>query len=260
MPFTLSSHRKSDSSGPLLSRKPFESISSHWCLYISKWQHSISSFCPLSSVSLSTSLFISRSPSSLRHTLHWAPLPHYLATPSVTYTNRHARTLTWANKHAELCSVFLHCCISLPPRSPPSLPVPQIASYLLIAAASPPHLSIMQMARLAVVIRLFEAAPLCWRQLSHAAEATKNYWNLISSLSSHGQHQAKISPSTCRISKSIRQIAMKLTEHIRAPQRMSPFDSSKPRAFHLRPGPQKSKIRLLEALNNHYIAVLLIQA
>lgn len=154
-----------------LFRKTSGSIGSHRQLNIPKRQHLISCFCPLSSVSLSAPLFISLSPSSLRHTSlsTITSLSPYTLSPKQIHTY----TLTRMNKHAQLCSVSLHCIPSPDFLRLHRFPSVQIVSYLLIAAALLPHLSITPTVGLLVLIRLFKAAICCWQQLCQVATAHK---------------------------------------------------------------------------------------
>lgn len=63
-------------------------------------------------------------------TLHWAPLPHYLPTPSVTYTNRHMRWHEWVNMLN-----FVQCsCVSASPS--PSFSLPPCLSHTLSPISS----------------------------------------------------------------------------------------------------------------------------
>lgn len=82
--------------------KELRLIGSHRQINIPKWQHLISSFCPVVSPALSLPL------PRLSVTLQQAPLPHYLPTPQLT--NKY--TVTWMNKHVEMRSVFLLCTLS----------------------------------------------------------------------------------------------------------------------------------------------------
>lgn len=86
--------------------------------HISKWQLSISCFCP--------PWFVSRFISAISLS-HFAE-HHYLIISLQTQSGAETHTPTRMNKHVELCSVFLHCCLtrSLPFPSP----VSQIIPYL----------------------------------------------------------------------------------------------------------------------------------
>lgn len=62
-------------------------------------------------------------------TLHRAPLPHYLPTPSVTHTNRHMRRHEWANMLN-----FVRCsCVSASPSPFFSLPPSACPTHRLLS-------------------------------------------------------------------------------------------------------------------------------
>lgn len=138
----------------------YELIGSHWQPNIPKWQHLIRSFCP--AVSLALSLPLSR----LSVTLHRAPLPHYLPTPQLT--NKYA--VTWMNKHAAMCSVFLLCIFSPDIFALLCLSASQVTSCCLRTTTRLPPLSISP---LLLLMRLSNATAHPQQRLWWAAKTTK---------------------------------------------------------------------------------------
>lgn len=140
-------------------------------LNISKRQHLNSSFCPLSSVSLSTSLFMSLSPSSRRHTPPSAITSLSPCNPLVTNKYTHTQWHEWINMLSFVSALGRLSWMY----SPPLLSIPPnllLSPYRCCCLFLPLHHSDGLAA--CVLIRLLKVDTHCRQQIYQVANATKS--------------------------------------------------------------------------------------